>query len=77
MVVFVVQRIDRYSYFCVYLVLLLYQALLVFLLVRSTPFFDFIMRWVESSDFGPKSDDLAHRILKKDFISSVFANQTA
>ena len=26
MVVFVVQRIDRYSYFCVYLILLLYQA---------------------------------------------------
>ena len=25
-VVFVVQRIDRYSYFCVYLVLLPYQA---------------------------------------------------
>ena len=27
-VVFVVQRIDRYSYICVYLALLLYQALL-------------------------------------------------
>ena len=29
--------------------------------------------WVESSDFGPKSDDLGHRILKSDFIPSDFA----
>ena len=27
------------------------------------PFFDLRIRWVESSDFGPKSDDLGHRIL--------------
>ena len=37
------------------------------------PFFDLIIRWVESSDFGPKSDDLGHRILKSDFITSDFA----
>ena len=37
------------------------------------PFFDLIIRWVESSDFGPKSDDLGHRILKTDFIPSDFA----
>ena len=36
------------------------------------PFFDLIIRWVESSDFGPKSDDLGHRILKSDFIPSDF-----
>ena len=36
-------------------------------------FFDLIIRWVESSDFGPKSDDLAHWILTSDFISSDFA----
>ena len=29
------------------------------------PFFDLIIRWVESLDFGPKSDELGHRILKK------------
>ena len=32
-----------------------------------------IIRWVESSDFRPKSDDLGHRILKSDFIPSDFA----
>ena len=37
------------------------------------PFFDSIIRWVESSDLGPKSDDLGHRILKSDFIPSDFA----
>ena len=37
------------------------------------PFFDLIVRWVESSDFGPKSDDLGHRILKSDFSPSDFA----
>ena len=37
------------------------------------PFFDLRIRWVESSDFGPKSDDLGHRILKADFIPSDFA----
>ena len=36
------------------------------------PFFDLIIRWVESSDFGssdfgPKSDDLGYGILKSDF----------
>ena len=36
------------------------------------PFFDLGIRWVESSDFGPKSDDLGHRILKSDFIPSDF-----
>ena len=36
-------------------------------------FFDLIIRWVESSDFGPKSDDMGHRILKSDFIPSDFA----
>ena len=34
------------------------------------PFFDLISRWVESSDFGPKSDDLGRRILESDFIPS-------
>ena len=36
------------------------------------PFFDLIIRWVESLDFGPKSDDLGHRILKSDFTLSDF-----
>ena len=36
-------------------------------------FFDSRIRWAESSDFGPKSDDLGHRILKSDFIPSDFA----
>ena len=61
MVVFVVQRIDRYSYICVYLVLLLYQALLsnlvTFLLDKKTGYhFDLRIRWTESSDFGQKID---------------------
>ena len=49
-------------------VLLLYQAgsaQLGFYLIKD--------RWVESSEFGPKSDDLGHRILKSDFIPSDFA----
>ena len=37
------------------------------------PFFDLIIRWVESSDFGPKSDDLGHWILKSNFILSDLA----
>ena len=37
------------------------------------PFFDLRIRWAESSDFGPKSDDLGHRILESDFIPSDFA----
>ena len=37
------------------------------------PFFDLGIRWVESSDFGPKSADLGHRILQSDFIPSDFA----
>ena len=41
--------------------------------LRPMPFFDLIFRWVESSDFGQKSDDLGHRILKLDFIPSDFA----
>ena len=41
--------------------------------LRPMPFFDLIFRWVESSDFGQKSDDLGHRILKLDFIPSYFA----
>ena len=77
MVVFVVQRIDRYSYFCVYLVLLLYQvgsAQVDFYLIKDRcQIFDLRIRWVESSDFAPKSDDLGHRILKSDFIPSDFA----
>ena len=36
------------------------------------PFIDLRIRLVESSDFGPKSDDLAHRILKSDLIPSDF-----
>ena len=36
-------------------------------------FFDLIIRWVESSDSGPKSDDFGHRILKSDFIPSDIA----
>ena len=36
------------------------------------PFFDLIIQRAESSDFGPKSDDLGHRILKSDFILSDF-----
>ena len=72
MVVFVVQRIDRYSYsyFCVCLVLVLYQVGSAQL---DLLFFDLRIRWVESSDFGPKPDDLGHRILKYDFIPSDFA----
>ena len=31
-----------------------------------------MIRWVESSAFGPKSDDLGHRILKSDFVPSDF-----
>ena len=37
------------------------------------PFSDLRIQWVESSDFGPKSDDLGHRILKSDFIPSNIA----
>ena len=37
------------------------------------PFFDLIIRWVESSDFGPKYYGLGHRILRSDFIRSDFA----
>ena len=37
------------------------------------PFFVLIIRWVESSDFGLKSDDLGHRILKSDLIPSDLA----
>ena len=37
------------------------------------PFFVLIIRWVESSDFGLKADDLGHRILKSDFIPLDFA----
>ena len=37
------------------------------------PFFDLIIRWVASSDFRTKTDDLGHRILKSDFIPSDFA----
>ena len=79
MVVFIVQIIDRYSYsyFRVYLVLLLYQVgsaqLDFYLIKKPMPFFDLIIRWVESWDFGPKSDDLGHRILKSYFIPSDFA----
>ena len=36
-------------------------------------FFDLIIRWVESSDFGPRSDDLGHRILKTELIPSDLA----
>ena len=36
------------------------------------PFFDLIIQWIESSEFGPKSDDLGHRILESDFIRSGF-----
>ena len=35
--------------------------------------FDLIIQWVESSNFGPKSDELGHRIPKTDFIPSEFA----
>ena len=76
MVVFVVQRIDRYPYFCVYLVLLLYQsgsAQLDFYLLKTFAIFDLIIRWVESSDCGSKYDDLGHRILKSSFVPSGFA----
>ena len=48
-----------------------------FLLERPMPFFDLIIRWVESSDFGPKSDDLGHRILKSVFIPLDLQNRTA
>ena len=37
------------------------------------PAFDLRIRWAESSDFGPKSDDFGHRIIKSDFIRSDFA----
>ena len=36
-------------------------------------FFNMMIRWVEPSDFRPKSDDLGHRIIKSDFIPSDFA----
>ena len=35
-------------------------------------FFDMRIRWAESSDFGPNSDDLGHRILVSDIIPSDF-----
>ena len=35
-------------------------------------FFDSIIRWVESSDFRPKSDDLGHQILESDLVPSDF-----
>ena len=56
--------------------LLLYQAgsaQLDFYLIKEMPFFDLTIQCVESSDFGPKSDDLGHRILKSDFVPSDFA----
>ena len=74
-VVFVVQRIDRYSYICVYLVVLLYQALLryVFTCFKiNAILFDWRIRWAGWLDFDPKSD-LGHQILKADFIPSDFA----
>ena len=37
------------------------------------PFFDLISRWVESSNSGPRCDDLSHLILESDFIPSDFA----
>ena len=37
------------------------------------PAFDLRIRWAESSEFGPKSDDIGHRIIKSDFIRSDFA----
>ena len=37
------------------------------------PFFDLIIRWVELSDFGPKSTGLGYRIIESDFIRSDFA----
>ena len=72
MVVFVVERIDRYSHFCEYLVLLLYQAgsaQLDFYLIKDRCHFSIFDNPIgrESSDFGPKSDDLGHRILKSDY----------
>ena len=36
------------------------------------PLFYLRIRWGESSDFGQKSDDLGHRILKSDFVPSEF-----
>ena len=58
-VVFVIQRIARYSYFRVYLVRVLLPCIpgstrLYFYLIKM-PFFDSIIRWAESSDLGPKS----------------------
>ena len=29
---------------------------------KQVPFFDLIIRWLESLDFGPNSDDLGHRV---------------
>ena len=43
------------------------------LIMDLCPFFDLIIPWAESSEFGPKSDDLGHRILKSDFVPSDFA----
>ena len=40
------------------------------------PFFDLRIRWAESSDFGPKSDNLGHRILKSDFLHRILQNRT-
>ena len=73
----VVQRLDRCSYFCVYVALVLYLALLsnvVTFIVdkKDRCHFGLRIRWIESSNSGPKSD-LGHRILKSDFIPSDFA----
>ena len=45
--------------------------------LRPMPFFDLIIRWVESSDFGPKSDDLGHRILKSDISRGILQTRIA
>ena len=37
------------------------------------PFCDLRIRWAESSDFWPKSDDLGHGTIKLDFVPSDFA----
>ena len=48
-----------------------------FYLINTVVIFDSIMRWVESSDFGPKSDDFGHRNDKSGFIPSGFAKRRA
>ena len=78
MVVFVVQRIDRF--FCVPLTVALpgRSDQLVFLLdFAPMPFFDLIFRWVESLDFGQNltiwAIGFSHKILSRQILQNLTA----